>query len=197
MFLQNHTPQANSNLAPTNMNWTKPYPFTRPSNMSSRFKKLTPAEKKDLSKKGGCFYCRKTGHNAVNCLLKKNQIRSAAATITHEITEVTHPSKITSAAQFILENLPIPHTKGNSSQPQLNTGKEHLLVTTKINDQPAKTLVDQQTAVVDLNSSKFGTLHNLPLYHLKNPITLQMTMKGSQESISHYTKVIGDWLGWL
>jgi len=132
----------------------------------------------------------------VNCPLKKNQIRSAAGTITHEITEVTHPNKITSAAQFILEDPPTPHTKGNSSQPPLDAAKEHLLVTTKIHDQPAKTLVEQQTAGADLISSKFCTLHNLPLYPLKNPIILQMSMKGSKGSISHYTKVNCDWLGW-
>jgi len=192
---QNHTPQASSNPAPSNMSWTKSKPYTRPSNMSSKFKKLTPAEKEELAKKGGCFYCRKTSHNAVNCPLKKNQIRSAAGTIPYEITEVTHPSKITSTAQFILEDPPTPHTKGNSSQLQLDAAKEHLLVTTKINDQPAKTLVDQQTAGADLISSKFCILYNLPLYSLKNPITLQMTMKGSKGSISHYTKVNCDWLG--
>jgi len=82
-------PQPSINPAPTNASWTKPKPFTRPSNTSSKFKKLTPAEKEELAKKGGCFYCRKTGHNAVNCPLKKNQIRSAAATITHENTEVS------------------------------------------------------------------------------------------------------------
>jgi len=113
MRQQNHTPQASSNPASTNTSWAKPKPFTRPSNTSSKFKKLTPAEKEELAKKGGCFYCRKIGHNAVNCPLKKNQIRSAAGTITHEIT--IHPSKITSAAQFILEDPPTPHTKGNSS----------------------------------------------------------------------------------
>jgi len=73
-------------------------------------------------------------HNAVNSPLKKNLIRSAAGTITHEITEVTHPSKITSVAQFILEDSPTPHTKSNSSQPPLDAAKEQLLVTTKFND---------------------------------------------------------------
>jgi len=116
------------------MSWTKPKPFSRPSNTISKFKKLTPAEKEGLEKKGGCFYCRKIGHNAVNCPFKKNQIRSAAGTITHEITEVTHPSKITLVAQFILENPPTPQTKRNSSQPPLDTVEEHLLVTMKITD---------------------------------------------------------------
>jgi len=132
----------------------------------------------------------------VNCPHKKNEIRSAAPTITHEITEVKHPSKITSAAQFILEDPPTPNTKGNSSQPPLDAAKEHLLVTTKINDQPAKTLVDQQSIGADLISSKFCTLHNLPLYSLKNSTTLQMTMKGCKGSISHYINVNCDWLGW-
>jgi len=66
---QNYTPQASNNPAPTNPSWTKPKPFTRPPNTSSKFKKLTPAEKKELAKKVGCFYCRKTGHNAVKCPL--------------------------------------------------------------------------------------------------------------------------------
>jgi len=132
----------------------------------------------------------------VNCTLNKNQIRSTAGTITHEITEVTHPSKITSAAQFILEDPPSPYIKDNSSQPPLDVAKEHLPVTTKINGQPAKTLVDQQTAGADLISNKFCTLYNLPLYSLKNPIILQMTMKGSKGSISYYTKVNCEWLEW-
>jgi len=50
---QNHTPQASSNPAPTNRSLTKTRPFTRPSNMSSKFKKLTPVEKEELGKKGG------------------------------------------------------------------------------------------------------------------------------------------------
>jgi len=132
----------------------------------------------------------------VNYSCKKNQIRRAAGTIIHEITGVTHSSKIASIAQFILEDPPTPHMKGNSSQPPLDVAKEHLLVITKINDQPAKTLVDQQTAGADLISSKFYILHNLLLYPLKNPITLQITMKGSKGSISYYTKVNCDWLGW-
>jgi hypothetical protein len=78
----------------------------------------------------------------------------------------------------------------------LDSSKEHLLVTTEINGHAAKTLVDQQTAGADLISSKFCTLHNLPLYDLRPPITLQMTMKGSQGSISHYTKAKCDWKGW-
>jgi len=131
MSQQNHTLQASSNPAPTNRSWTKPKPFTRPSNTSSKFKKLTLAEKEELDKKGGYFYCGKTGHNAVNCPLKKNQIRSDAGTITHEITEVIHSSKITCAAQFILEDPSTPHTKGNSSQPPLDASKEHLLASRK------------------------------------------------------------------
>jgi len=51
MCQQNHTPQASNNPAPTNTSWTKPKPFSRPSHTSSKFKKLTPAEKKELAKK--------------------------------------------------------------------------------------------------------------------------------------------------
>jgi len=155
MRQQNHIPQASSNPTPTNMSLTKPKPFSGPSNTSSNFKKLTPAEKEQLAKKDGCCYCRNIGHNAVNCALYKNQMKSAVGTITHEITELTHPSKITSAAQSFLEDPLTPHTKGNSSQPPLDAAKEHLLVATKINDQPAKTLMDSQTAGADLISSKF------------------------------------------
>jgi len=74
---------------------------------------------------------------------------------------------ITSAAQSFLEDPLTPHTKGNSSQAPLDAAKEHLPVTTKIKDQPAKTLVDQQTVGADLITRKFCTLHNLPLYRVK------------------------------
>lgn len=35
-----------------------------------KYKKLTPAEKEELRKNNGCFYCRKAGHIALQCPLK-------------------------------------------------------------------------------------------------------------------------------
>jgi len=70
-------------------------------------------------------------------------------------------------------------------------------VTTKVNDQIAKTLVDQQTARADLISSTFCTLHKIPLYKMNPPVTLQMTIKGSRGSLTHYVIVQLDWLGYL
>jgi len=70
-------------------------------------------------------------------------------------------------------------------------------VTTKVNDQIAKTLVDQQTAGADLISSTFCTLHKIPLHKMNPPVILQMTMKGSRGSLTHYIIVQLDWLGYL
>jgi len=74
MRWQNLTPQAGSNPAPTNTSWTKTKPYTRPHNMTREFMKLTSAEKEEIAKKDRYFYYGKTGYNAVNCPLKKNQI---------------------------------------------------------------------------------------------------------------------------
>jgi len=87
--------------------------------------------------------------------------------------------------------------KGLGALPVLNSVKEHLLVTTKVNDQIVKTLVDQQTAGADLISSTFCTLHKIPLHKMNPPVTLQMTMKGSRGSLTHYVIVQLDWLGYL
>lgn len=38
-----------------------------------KFPKLTPAEKSRLMKENGCFYCRKTGHRAAQCPVKKGK----------------------------------------------------------------------------------------------------------------------------
>jgi len=70
-------------------------------------------------------------------------------------------------------------------------------VTTKVKDQIAKTLVDQQTAGADLISSTFCTLHKIPLHKMNPPVILQMTMKGSRGSLTHYVTVQLDWLGYL
>jgi len=70
-------------------------------------------------------------------------------------------------------------------------------VITKVNDQIAKTLVDQQTAGTDLISSTFCTLHKILLHKMNPPVTLQMTMKGSRGSLTHYVIVQLDWLGYL
>jgi len=70
-------------------------------------------------------------------------------------------------------------------------------VTTKVNDQIAKTLVDQWTASADLISSTFCTLHKIPLYKMNPAVILQMTMKGSRGSLTHYVIVQLNWLGYL
>jgi hypothetical protein len=38
-----------------------------------KFPKLTPEEKSRLMKENGCFYCRKTGHRAAQCPVKKGK----------------------------------------------------------------------------------------------------------------------------
>jgi len=70
-------------------------------------------------------------------------------------------------------------------------------MTTKVNDQIAKTLAHQQTAGADLISSTFCILHKILLHKMNPPVTLQMTMKGSRGSLTHYVIVQLDWLGYL
>jgi len=188
---------------------SKPYTPTPPSNSSfkpnyrfdrnrkatpstSRFTKLTQQEQDDLTKKGACFWCRKTGHMLKDCPDRKRKISSAAGTLDEEPA-----SKIKTAAQSIVQKAAVPPTKGLGATPVLDSVKEHLLVTTKVNDQIAKTLVDQQTAGADLISSIFCTLHKIPLHKMNPPVTLQMTMKGSRGSLTHYVIVQLDWLGYL
>ena len=59
-------------------------------------------------------------------------------------------------------------------------------MTTKVNEYIAKTLVDQQTAGTDLISSTFYTLYKIPLHRMNPPVILQMTVKGSRDSLTHY-----------
>jgi len=70
-------------------------------------------------------------------------------------------------------------------------------VTTKVNDQIVKTLVDQQTAGAVRISSTFYILYKILLHKMNAPVTLQMTMKGSRGSLTHYVIVQLDWLGYL
>jgi len=70
-------------------------------------------------------------------------------------------------------------------------------VTTKVNEYTAKTLVDQQTAGVDLISFTFCIVHKIPLHKMNLPVTLQMTMKGLRGSLTHYVIVQLNWLRYL
>ena len=112
-----------------------------------------------LAKKAGCFYCRKVGHQAKDYPLKKPQITRAAGTIqqgSQPPPSTTH-NEIASAAQSynICESFSsTPKTKGASAVPVLDSSAEHLLVTTKIADNIAKTQVDQQTVAADVIRSK-------------------------------------------
>jgi len=192
------TPEAcNAQPAPST-SYNKPSFNKKPPGPTGTFKKLTKKERIELTKSNSYFYCRKAIHQAQNCPSKKQQTRSAAGTIQHE-QQIVHPDKITSAAQSLKlqpAEIPAPSTKGKAVQPILYSAKEHLLITMEINRHTAKTQIDQQIAGADLIGSKFCTLPNLPLYDLRPTITLQMTMKGSQGSISHYTKSNCDWKRW-
>jgi len=180
---------------PSNSSFKPDHRFDRnrkPTLSSSRFTKLTQQERDDLTKKGACFWCRKPGHVLKDCSDRKRKISSAAGTLDKE-----PPSEIKTTAQSIVQKATVPATKGLGAMPVLDLVKEHLLVTTKVNDQIAKTLVDQQTAGADLISSTFCTLHKIPLHKMNLPVTLQMTMKGSRGSLTHYVIVQLDWLGYL
>jgi len=127
-----------------------------------------------------------------DCPDRKRSISSTAGTLDEE-----SPSEIMTAAQSIVQKAAVPPTKGLGATPALDSVKKHLLVTTKVNEHIAKTLVDQQTAGADLISSTFCTLHKIPLHKMNLPVTLQMTMKGSRGSLTHYIIVQLDWLGYL
>jgi len=127
-----------------------------------------------------------------DCLDRKHKISSAAGTLDKEFL-----FEIMTAAQSIVKKAAIPPMKGLGATPVLDSVKEHLLVTNKVNEHTAKTLVDQQTAGVDLISTTFCTLHKIPLYKMNPPVILQMTMKGSRGSLTHYVIVQLDWLGYF
>jgi len=127
-----------------------------------------------------------------DCSDRKQKISSVAGTLNEE-----SPSKIKTAAQSILQKAAVPPTKGLGASPVLDSVQEDLLVTTKVNDQIAKTFVHQQTADADLISSTFCILHKIPLHKMNLPVTLQMTMKGSRGALTHYVIVQLDWLGYL
>jgi len=149
-------------------------------------------ERDDLTKKGACFWCRKLDHVLKDCPDRKTKISSAAGTLNEESL-----SEIKIAAQSIIQKAALPTMKGLGASPVLDSVKEHLLVTTKVKDQIAKTFVVQQTAGADLISSTFCILHKIPLYKMNPPVTLQMTMKESTGSLTHCVIVQLDWLGCL
>jgi len=110
---------------------------------------------------------------------------------------VEPPSEIKTAAQSMVQKATVPPTKGLGATPVLDSVKEPRLVTTKVNNQIVKTLVDQQAAGADLISSTFCILHKIPLHKMNPPVTLQMTMKGLRGSLTYYIIVQLDWLGYL
>jgi len=88
-------------------------------------------------------------------------------------------------AQSIVQKAAVPPMKSQGAMPVLDSVKKHLLITTKVNEYTAKTLVDQQTAGANLISSTFCILHKITLHKMNPPITLQMTMKESRGSLTH------------
>ena len=86
--------------------------YQKPQNASGRFPQFTCREKQELAKKAGCFYCRKVGHQAKDCPLKKPQITTAAGTIQQGSQPPTSntPNEISSAAQSLKISETVSHT---------------------------------------------------------------------------------------
>ena len=103
----------------------------------SRFTPLIQMEYKELMQKGGCFWCRKLGPVLKDCSDRKYKISSAASTL-----DKKSPSKIITAAQSMVQKTAISATKGLGAMLILDSVKEHLLMTTKLNKYTTKTLVD-------------------------------------------------------
>jgi len=152
----------------------------------------TQKEREELTRKRGCFWCRKPGYLIKDYPDRKCKISTAAGILDKE-----SPSEITTAVQSIVQKAATPATKGLVATPVLDLVKEHLLITTKVNEHIAKTLVDQQTAGADLISSTFCTLHKIPLHKMNPPVTLQITIKGLRGSLTYYVIVQLDCRGYL
>jgi len=126
-------PTSNSSLKP-NHQFDK---NRKPAPTSSRFILLTQKEREKLTRKGGCSWCRKTGDVLKDCPDRKRKISSKAGTLDKEVS-----SEIMTAAQSIVHKAATPATKGLGATPILDSVKEYLLVTTKVNEHVAKTLVN-------------------------------------------------------
>jgi len=101
----------------------------KPLPTSSRFTPLTQKECEELTQKGGCFWCRKTGHMLKDCPDRKRKTSHAGGTLNKESS-----SEIMTAAQSIIQKAAIPPTKGLGTTPVLDSVKKQLLVTTKVNE---------------------------------------------------------------
>ena len=53
----------------------------------TQFKKLTPGERDKLAKEGKCFYCKKFGHMAYNCLSYSKQRFQPKHRIIHNLKD--------------------------------------------------------------------------------------------------------------
>jgi len=72
-----------------------------------------------------------------DCLDRKYKISSAAGTLNKE-----SPSEIMTAAKSIVQKAAIPAMKSLGAMPVVDSVKEYLLVTTKVNKHITETLVD-------------------------------------------------------
>jgi len=79
---QRHRPQSKpyTSTPPSNSSFKPNYRFDKnrkPAPTSSRFMPLTQKEREELTRKGDCFWCRKTGHILKDCPDRKRKISSA------------------------------------------------------------------------------------------------------------------------
>jgi len=102
-----------------------------------------------------------------DCRNRKCKILSAAGILNKEFS-----SEIITAAQSIVQKAITSPMKGLGTMLVLDSVKEHLLMTIKVNKYIAKTLVDPQTTAADLISSTFYILYKIPLYKMNLSIIL-------------------------
>src|SRR4029077_12141892 len=126
-----------------------------------------------------CFTCNQKGHYANKC--PKKQIRSAAQTVKTRHTFKGRPSMRSAATDI--------RTKGIDQDNILDKKSEHMVIEVKVNNIPARALVDQQTTGASLISTTYASMHNLPTIPLHDDVQVNLALQGSRGRSTHYVTV--------
>jgi len=151
--------------------------------------KRSNAEMDRRNAEGACFYCGKSGHMANEC--PKKEVKTNHVGLSEESPEsrVGEDDPDTDSTEELDGSGSVRTYKTTVGTPKARRFQA-LEFTINTKGKPTRALADTDTIGGALISNKFVTTHNIPYTARKNPVTLNMAVKGSQSTSNFSVEVM-------
>ena len=121
------------------------------------------------------------GHYANKCPSPERLVISAVQQVRFKPTYLRKPVIRTAALRITMQQV-------DQLKRHIDNNSNHMLIKIKVDGDPARGLIDQQTIAASLISTTLASAYKSPTVTPNNEILVNLALKGSREKLTHYVR---------